>query len=110
MFLAPLMNPGANEVLPVCPYLVSQDVGKLSADLMTVVGAYEVIRETLARHSIEGVPAQAEVLVRVYSDKNPKMASLAKRLVAEKDAESARRTFMRLNRLMEKDAYGKSTL
>jgi hypothetical protein len=44
------------------------------------------------------------VIARIFAVDDPKMASLAKRLAAEQDVESAKRAFLRLNRLMEKNA------
>ena len=104
-FLAgPWLHPGADEQLPLCPYLRAHDFSVLPPAVITASGAYEVIRETLSRGSIEGVPQQAEVIARAFVPVDPKIASVAKRLSAEQDVESARRTFMRLNRLMEKHA------
>lgn len=90
--------------LPTCPYLQQGDLSSVSPEVVAAIGAYEAIRETLSRGSIEGVPQQAEVIARAFAPDEPKIASVAKRLAAEQDVESARRAFMRLNRLMEKHA------
>jgi len=50
------------------------------------------------------VAAQAEVIARAFAATDPKLSACAKRLAGEQDLESARRAFMRLNRLMEKNA------
>ena len=90
--------------LPACPYLQQGDLSSVSPEVVAAIGAYEAIRETLSRGSIEGVSQQAEVIARAFAPVDPKIASVAKRLAAERDVESARRAFMRLNRLMEKHA------
>jgi hypothetical protein len=90
--------------LPSSPYLQQGDLASVSPEVVAAIGAYEAIRETLSRGSIEGVPQQAEVIARAFAAVDPKIASVAKRLAAEQDVESAKRAFMRLNRLMEKHA------
>lgn len=90
--------------LPACPYLQQGDLSSVSPEVVAAIGAYEAIRETLSRGSIEGVSQQAEVIARAFAPVDSKIASVAKRLAAEQDVESAKRAFMRLNRLMEKHA------
>ena len=104
MFFGPLLRDASPGRLPPCPYTESGDLDSLPAGTVAAVGAYEAIRETLARGSIEGIAAQAGVIAGVFSAGDPKMASLAKRLAAEQDVESARRTFLRMHRLMERQA------
>lgn len=104
MFLGPMIKHSSDHSLPACPYAGTIDLASLPPEKVAAIGAYEAIRETLARGSIEGIPQQAEVIVRVFANGDPKIASLAKRLAAEQDVESAKRAFMRLNRLMEKNA------
>lgn len=104
MFLGPLLHPRADDDLPPCPYLESRGFAEVPVQVVTAIGAYEAIRETLLRESLEGVSDQAEVMVRAFVETDPKIASLAKRLAAEQDVESARRTFMRLHRLLQKNA------
>ncbi|MBE2181544.1 MAG: hypothetical protein IAE97_13850 [Chthoniobacterales bacterium] len=104
MFVGPWLHPAADEVLPGCPYLENGAFDAMPPEVVAVIGAYEAIRETLMRDSLDGVAVQAEVIVRALSPAEPKIASVAKRLAAEQDVESARRAFMRLNRLMEKHA------
>lgn len=90
--------------LPVCPYLQSGDLSSLPPELVAATGAYEAIRETLSRRSIDGVSEQTEVIARAFASAHPEISAVAKRLGAEQDLESAKRAFMRLNRLMEKRA------
>lgn len=90
--------------LPPCPHLRSGDLATLSPGIVAAAGAYEAIRETLTRGSIDGIAEQAGVIERAFAADEPKIASLVKRLAAEQDVESAKRAFMRLNRLMEKNA------
>jgi hypothetical protein len=90
--------------LPSCPHLAARDMVHLPAEVVAAAGAYEAIRETLQRDSIEGVSAQADVIARAFAGTDPKIASVAKRLGAELDVESARRAFRRLHRLMEQHA------
>lgn len=104
MFIGPWINPEADGNLPVCPYLENGGFAEMPPQIVAAIGAYEAIRETLMRDSLDGVAAQAGVIARAFSEADPKMASVAKRLAAEQDVESARRAFMRLNRLMEKRA------
>ncbi len=105
MFLGPWMKRDtAPEKLPVCPYLRSQEFGSVAPELIAASGAYEAIRETLSRGSIDGISAQAEVIARTFASSAPEIAKCAKRLAEEPDLESARRAFMRLNRLMDKHA------
>lgn len=105
MFLGPWMKrDAAPEKLPPCPYLQGREFASVAPEIIAAAGAYEVIRETLSRGSIDGVPAQAEVIVRTFSTSAPDIAKCAKRLADEPDLESSRRAFMRLNRLMEKQA------
>ncbi len=105
MFFGPLMREkGGAAKLPACPYLQKTDLAGIPPEVVGAVGAYEAIRETLARDSIEGVAAQAEVIARAFAATDPKLSACAKRLAGEQDLESARRAFMRLNRLMEKNA------
>ena len=104
MLLGPLLTPAADGNLPACPYIGQGEFAALPPEVVTSVGAYEAIRETLMRDSLEGVAAQAEVIARAFAGHDPRIASLAKRLAAEHDVESARRAFMRLHRLMERHA------
>lgn len=104
MFVAPMWNPRAQDELPPCPYLETYEFSQVSPQIVTAVGAYEAIRETLVRDSLDGVSAQADVIVRAFEGIEPKISSCAKRLADSPDVESARRAFMRLNRLMEKHA------
>jgi hypothetical protein len=90
--------------LPACPYLQQGDLSSVSPEVVAAIGAYEAIRETLSRGSIQGVSQQAGVIARAFGPVDTKIASVAKRLAAEQDVESAKRAFMRLNRLMEKHA------
>jgi hypothetical protein len=104
MFVGPMAHEDVKGDLPACPYLAGHDLASLPPEVVTAAGAYEAIRETLARGSLDGVAAQAEVIARSFAGADPKLASCAKRLAGEQDVESARRAFMRLNRLMEKHA------
>jgi hypothetical protein len=104
MFIGPWLYPQANDDLPPCPYLESRGFAEVPPQVVTAIGAYEAIRETLLRESLEGVSDQAKVIVRAFAETDPKIAALAKRLSAEQDVESARRAFMRLHRLMQKRA------
>ena len=105
MFIGPWMKRDAvAEKLPACPYLHAGELASLPPEVIAAAGAYEVIRETLNRGSIDGVSAQADVIVRTFSASAPDISKCAKRLADEPDLESARRAFMRLNRLMEKHA------
>jgi hypothetical protein len=104
MLLAPWVNPQVDDDLPVCPYLETLELSQVPPQVVAAVGAYEAIRETLLRDSLDGVSAQAEVIARAFEGIDPKISSCAKRLADSPDVESARRAFMRLNRLMEKHA------
>lgn len=103
MFFGPWLKPeAAPEKMPACPYLAADDLSSVRPEVVAAIGAYEAIRETLGRGSIEGVPAQADVIARTFFAESPEIAGCAKRLAGEPDVESARRAFLRLNRLMEK--------
>lgn len=104
MFFGPWLRPAVSEDLPPCPYLEQRGFADVPAPVVTAIGAYEAIRETLLRESLDGIADQSEVIVRAFTDIDPRIVSLAKRLAAEKDVESARRAFMRLHRLMERHA------
>lgn len=99
---APWLNPGADEQLPPCPYFQTQDLSKLPPEVITASGAYEAIRETLLRDSLEGVSHQAETIVRVFHGLDARVVSTAKRLADAPDVESARRAFLRMQRAMER--------
>lgn len=104
MLIGPWLHPATDEDLPVCPYLESRGFAEVPVQVVTAIGAYEAIRETLLRESLEGVSDQAEVIARAFAETDQKIASLAKRLAAEQDVESARRAFLRLHRLMKRHA------
>jgi hypothetical protein len=104
MLLGPVVKPAADENLPVCPYMTQGEFAALPPEVVSAVGAYEAIRETLMRDSLEGVAAQADMIARTFTGHDQRIVSLAKRLGAEQDVESARRAFMRLHRLMERHA------
>jgi hypothetical protein len=105
MFLGPwLKRDAVPEKLPACPYLQTQELASVPPEVIAASGAYEAIRETLSRGSIDGISAQADVISRTFASSAPEIAKCAKRLAEEPDLESARRAFMRLNRLMEKHA------
>ncbi len=104
MLLGPLLKQTPPGSLPACPFTTSGEFSALPPETVAAAGAYEAIRETLARGSIAGIPQQAAVIERAFASSDPKIASLAKRLAAEQDVESAKRAFMRLHRLMEKNA------
>ena len=105
MVIGPRMKREAGpEKLPECPYLQGEEFSMVEPEVIAAIGAYEAIRETLDRGSIEGISPQADVIARTFSSDQTDIASCAKRLAAEPDLESARRAFMRLNRLMEKHA------
>lgn len=76
----------------------------MPAEVVAAAGAYEAIRETLQRGSIEGVAGQAAAIARAFENTDPEMSACAKRLGDEKDVESARRAFMRMHRLMQQHA------
>lgn len=102
MFLGAWVHPDDSGDLPSCPYIGGNELVGQSSNIMAAIGAYEAIRETLKRHSTEGLAAQTAVIEEALSTADPRIASCAKRLGAEKDIESARRAFMRMHRLMEK--------
>lgn len=105
IFLGPLFRPADKpHALPACPYLAQSDLSSLPPRLVATVGSYEAIRETLSRESLDGVAAQAEVIAGAFEGANPEIVACAKRLGADQDVESARRSLMRLNRLLEKHA------
>ena len=105
MSLGPWMKgDAAPEKLPACPYLQIEEFAAVPPEVITASGAYEAIRETLSRGSIDGISAQVDVISRTFASSAPEIAKCAKRLAEEPDLESARRAFMRLNRLMEKHA------
>ena len=105
MLLGPwLKRDAVPEKLPACPYLQNEEFSSVPPEVIAAIGAYEVIRETLSRGSMDGVPAQADVITRTFASSAPDIAKCAKRLADEPDIESARRAFMRPNRLMEKHA------
>lgn len=104
MFVAAPWSGHAPSELPVCPLPGPEGFAALPPELVAAAGAYEAIRETLERESIDGVAAQAEVLVRSFAASDPKLSLCAKRLAGEQDVESARRAFMRLHRLLDKHA------
>lgn len=104
MFFGPWLRPATADDLPPCPYLERRGFADVPAPVVTAIGAYEAIRETLLRESLDGIADQSDVIVRAFADVDPRIVSLAKRLSAEQDVESARRTFMRLHRLMERHA------
>ncbi len=90
--------------LPACPYLEQVEISSVPTEIVAAIGAYEAIRETLNRGSIEGIEAQADLIERTFATSAPGVAACAKRLSGEPDVESARRAFLRLNRLMGKHA------
>jgi hypothetical protein len=102
MLVGPMLPGPGSTALPPFPYPAPGDLASLPPAMVAAVGAYEAIRETLARGSTAGIPRQAAVIERTFASSDPKICSLAKRLAAEQDVESARRAFMRLHRLMEK--------
>lgn len=104
IFSGPWLRPVGPASLPACPYLESREISSLPPEVAVVIGSYEAIRETLKRNSLEGVAAQAEAIAAAFAADRPVVAACAKRLAAERDVESARRAFLRLNRLMEKHA------
>ncbi len=104
IFSGPWFHSGAGQSLPSCPYLETHQISGLPLEVVGAIGAYEAIRETLKRNSLEGLSTQAEVIVAAFASSDPRIASCAKRLAAEPDVESARRAFMKLSRLMEKHA------
>lgn len=104
MFFGPMLKESPDGSLPACPYATAAGFSSWPAEIVAATGAYEAIRETLSRGSIEGIPQLAGVIERAFAPTDPKIASLAKRLAAEQDVESAKRAFLRLHRLMDKNA------
>jgi|SanBayMetagenome_1026888.scaffolds.fasta_scaffold38016_2 hypothetical protein len=104
MLLGPALHPLLGHDLPPCPYLEKRGFAEVPPHVVTAIGAYEAIRETLLRESIEGIAQQAGVIERSFAEDDQRIVSLAKRLASEQDVESARRVFMRLHRLMQRHA------
>ena len=104
MFFGPWLVPSLGDDLPPCPYLEKHGLAEVPPQVVTSIGAYEAIRETLLRESLEGVEEQSGVIARAFAGEDQRIASLAKRLAAEQDVESARRAFRRLHRLMQSHA------
>jgi len=104
MLLGPVLHPLLVNDLPPSPYLEKRGFAEVPPNVVTAIGAYEAIRETLLRDSLEGVAHQAAVIERSFAGDDPRIVSLAKRLASEQDVESARRAFMRLHRLMQRHA------
>jgi len=104
MLIGPILYPLLGSDLPPCPYLEERGFAEVPPHVVTAIGAYEAIRETLLRESIEGIAQQAGVIERSFAEDDQRIASLAKRLASEQDVESARRAFMRLHRLMQRHA------
>ena len=46
----------------------------MPVQVVTAIGAYEAIRETLLRESLEGVSDQAEVIARAFAETDQKIA------------------------------------
>jgi hypothetical protein len=104
MLLGPILFPPPPHDLPPSPYVRERGFTELPAALVTSVGAYEAIRETLMRNSTDGIGEQIKVITRAFDESHPGIVSVAKRLSSEQDVESARRAFMRLHRLMQRHA------
>ena len=104
MLLGPVLHPLLGSDLPPCPYLEERSFANVPPHVVTAIGAYEAIRETLARESLVGVAHQAGVIERSFAGEDRRIVSVAKRLASEQDVESARRAFMRLHRLMQRHA------
>jgi hypothetical protein len=104
MLAGPWFFPPEGNDLPPCPYLEQHSFAEVPPYVVTAIGAYESIRETLRRESLEGVGDQSTVIARAFAREDQRIASLAKRLADEQDVESARRAFRRLHRLMQKHA------
>ena len=104
MLAGPWLAPPPGDDLPPCPYLEKHSFAEVPPYVVTTIGAYEAIRETLLRESLEGVGDQSTVIARAFAREDQRIASLAKRLADEQDVESARRAFRRLHRLMQKHA------
>jgi len=104
MFFGPWLVPSSGHDLPPCPYLDKHGFAEVPSHIITAIGSYEAIRETLLRESLEGVAQQANLIARAFAEDDQRIASVAKRLAAEQDVESARRAFMRMHRLMQRQA------
>jgi hypothetical protein len=104
MLLGPVLHPLLGHDLPPSPYLEKRGFAEVPPHIVTAIGAYEAIRETLLRDSLTGVAQQAAVIERSFAEDDQRIVSLAKRLASEQDVESARRAFMRLHRLMQRHA------
>lgn len=104
MFFGPWLRPALSDDLPPSPYLERGGFADVPAPVVTAIGAYEAIRETLLRDSLEGIAHQSAVIERSFAQDDQRIVSLAKRLGSEQDVESARRAFMRLHRLMQRHA------
>jgi len=90
--------------MPSCPFLDGRNFSAMRPEVIAAAGSYEAIRETLARASLDGVAAQAEVIARAFETGDPQIAACAKKVAGAPDIESARRAFLRLHRLMAKHA------
>jgi hypothetical protein len=104
MLLGPFLSPLLERDLPPSPYLDQRGFTEVPPHVITAIGAYEAIRETLLRDSLEGIAEQTGVIERSFAQDDQRIVSLAKRLASEQDVESARRAFMRLHRLMQRHA------
>lgn len=104
MFFGPWLVPPPDDGLPPSPYLEKRALAEIPPQVVTSIGAYEAIRETLLRESLEGVAEQSGVIARAFAGEDQRIVSLAKRLAAEQDVESARRALRRLHRLMRRHA------
>lgn len=91
-----------HQPLPACPFLEKKLPPGSSVERS--IAAYEAMRVALDRGSLEGVAAQARAMAEEFADTDPKVAGMALRLAAAGDVESARRAFLRLNRLLQKHA------
>ena len=90
MLAGPWFFPPEGNDLPPCPYLEQHSFAEVPPYVVTAIGAYESIRETLRRESLQGVGDQSNVIARAFAGRDQRVASLAKRLAAEQDIESAR--------------------
>ena len=104
MYFGPWLVPPPDDGLPPSPYLEKRALAEIPPQVVTSIGAYEAIRETLLRESLEGVAEQSGVIARAFAGEDQRIVSLAKRLAAEQDVESARRALRRLHRLMRRHA------
>ena len=104
MFFGPWLVLLPDDELPPSPYLEKRALAEIPPQVVTSIGAYEAIRETLLRESLEGVAEQSGVIARAFAGEDQRIVSLAKRLAAEQDVESARRALRRLHRLMRRHA------